>query len=117
MLGQGGISNMQALKQATIGPARNLGLDKEIGSLEVGKLADVLVLDKSPLQDLRNSETIRYVMANGHLYDAATMNETGNYTRQRGKFFWENNRYNDAFEWHAETRSFGNIHCICQGQH
>nr|WP_293843215.1 amidohydrolase family protein [uncultured Arsenicibacter sp.] len=117
MLGQGGISNMQALKQATIGPARNLGLDKEVGSLEAGKLADILVLDKSPLQDLRNSETIRYVMANGHLYDAATMNETGVVSRPRAKFFWETNRYNDAFEWHAETRSFGNVHCICQGQH
>ncbi len=116
MLGQGGITNMQALKQATIGPAKSLGLDKEIGSLEVGKLADLLVLDKNPLDNLRNSESIKYVMVNGRLYDAETMNETGNYRRTRHKFFWENNRYNAAFEWHAETRSFGMIRCICQGQ-
>ncbi|RRB07199.1 amidohydrolase family protein [Larkinella rosea] len=117
MLGQGGISNLQALKQATIIPARNLGLDREIGSLEVGKLADLLVLDKNPMQDLRNSEAIQYVMVNGRLFDAASMNETGHYHRPRSKFFWENNRYNDAFEWHAETQSFGHIHCICQGLH
>ncbi|WP_128546790.1 amidohydrolase family protein [Larkinella soli] len=117
MLGQGGISNHQALKQATILPARNLGLDQEIGSLETGKLADLLVLDKNPLQDLRNSETVRYVMVNGRLYDAETMTETGNYNRPRGKFFWENHRYNDSFQWHAETQSFGHIHCICQGLH
>jgi imidazolonepropionase-like amidohydrolase/Tol biopolymer transport system component len=117
MLGQGGISNLQALKQATIGPAKNLGLDKEIGSLEAGKLADLLVLDKNPLQDLKNSQLIQYVMDNGRLFDAATMNETGNYPHARGKFFWENNRYNDAFDWHAETQSFGHIHCVCQGLH
>jgi len=116
MLGQGGITNLQALKQATIGPAKTLCLDKEIGSLEVGKLADLLVLDKNPLENLRNSESIKYVMVNGRLYDAETMTETGNYNRPRQKFFWENNRYNAAFEWHAETRSFGAIRCICQGR-
>lgn len=117
MLGQGGITPMQALIDATIGAAKNLGLDKEIGSLEVGKLADLLVLDKNPLQDLRNSETIRYVMVNGRLYDARTMNETGNYHKPRGKFFWENNRYNASFDWHAETQSFSDVHCGCMGRH
>ena len=89
MLAQGGMSNLQALKCATINGAKYIGMDKEIGSLAPGKLADLIVLDKSPLADIRNTESIRYVMVNGRLFDAETMNETGNYDRKRGKFWFE----------------------------
>ncbi|MEO7522461.1 MAG: amidohydrolase family protein, partial [Ferruginibacter sp.] len=92
MLQQGGMSNMQVLHAATINPAFNLGLDKWIGSLEPGKLADLLVMDENPLDNIRNTESIRSVMVNGRLYDAEQMNEIGNYNKQRPKFFWEVNK-------------------------
>ena len=89
MLQQGGMTNLQALKCATLNGAIHLGLDKEIGSLKAGKLADLLVLDSNPLEDIHNSESIRYVMLNGRLYDAATLNEVGNYDKKRSKFWFE----------------------------
>ncbi len=92
MLQQGGMTNMQVLQAATINPAFNLGLDKWIGSLEPGKLADLLVMDKDPLGDIHNTETISAVMVNGRLYDAEQMNEIGNYNKPRAKFYWELNK-------------------------
>ena len=89
MLQQGGMSNLQALRCATLNGAKHLGMDKETGSLEAGKLADLIVLDKNPLDDIRNSESIRYVMVNGRLYDAQTLNEIGNYDKKRSKFWFE----------------------------
>ncbi len=89
MLAQGGMSNLQALKCATINGAVYIGMDKEIGSIAPGKLADLIVLDKNPLQDIRNSNSVRYTMVNGHLYEAATMNEIGNYNRKRTPFWFE----------------------------
>lgn len=69
MIQQGGMSNLQALRCATLNGAKYLGMDKEIGSLAVGKLADLIVLDKNPLENIQNTESIRYVMVNGRLYD------------------------------------------------
>ncbi|MFN0036709.1 MAG: amidohydrolase family protein [Saprospiraceae bacterium] len=89
MLQQGGMTNLQALRCATLNGAKYLGLDKEIGSLAVGKLADLIVLDRNPLDDIKNSESIRYVMVNGRLYDSATLNEVGNYDLKRSKFWFE----------------------------
>jgi imidazolonepropionase-like amidohydrolase len=89
MFGQGGMKPLQALRAGTLNGARYLGLDKEVGSLEEGKLADLIVLDKNPLEQLQNSRTVRYTMVNGHLYDAATLNEVGTRQRQRAKFFFE----------------------------
>jgi imidazolonepropionase-like amidohydrolase/Tol biopolymer transport system component len=89
MFGQGGMKPLQALRAGTLSGARYLGLDKDIGSLEAGKLADLIVLDKNPLEDLRNSESVRYTMVNGRLFDAAAMNEVGPQPRERAKFFFE----------------------------
>ncbi|TAK65613.1 MAG: amidohydrolase [Bacteroidetes bacterium] len=89
MFVQGGMTPIEAIRCATINGATYLGLDKDIGSLEPGKLADFIVLDKNPLDDIRNSEAIRYVMLNGRLYDGQTMDETGNHPKPRGKFWWE----------------------------
>ncbi|WP_224368553.1 amidohydrolase family protein [Hyalangium versicolor] len=89
MLGQGGMKPLQVLRAATLSGAHYLGLDKDIGSLEQGKLADLIVLDKNPLENLRNTESVRYTMVNGRLFDAATMNEMGNTPRQRARFFFE----------------------------
>jgi imidazolonepropionase-like amidohydrolase len=81
MLQQGGMSPLQAIECATINGAKYLGLDGEIGSLEKGKLADLIVLDRNPLENIRNSESINMVMLNGRLYDARTLNEIGNHPR------------------------------------
>ena len=89
MLAQGGMSNLQALKCATINGAIYLGMEQEIGSIAPGKLADLIVLDKNPLEDIRHSNSVHYTMINGRLYDAATMNEIGNYDRKRTPFWFE----------------------------
>lgn len=89
MLQQGGMSNLQALKCATINGALYLGMDKEIGSLKTGKLADLVILNANPLENIRNSEKIAQVMVNGRLFDANTLNETGNNNRKRGQFWFE----------------------------
>ena len=89
MLQQGGMTNMEAIRCATLYGAQYLGLDNDLGSLEPGKLADLIVMDKNPLENIRNSESIRYVMMNGRMYDANTMDEIGNLPRKRAKFWWE----------------------------
>ncbi len=111
MLAQGGMSPMQALRCATMNGASYIGMDDQIGSLEVGKLADLVVLDKNPLDDIRNSEFVRYTMANGRLYDTETMNELGNGDRKRTKFWWEVNKYSPTFKFHEETNSYMYDNC------
>ena len=66
----GGMTPMQALKTGTINPARALGLDKDLGSLEPGKLADLVVLDANPLDNIRNSSSVSMTMVGGRLYDS-----------------------------------------------
>jgi Tol biopolymer transport system component len=80
---QGGMSNMNAIRSATINPATMLGFDADIGSIEEGKLADLLVLGSNPLDDIHNTEDIDLVMVNGRLYDARTMNQVGNHPATR----------------------------------
>ncbi|MEM7101120.1 MAG: amidohydrolase family protein [Pseudomonadota bacterium] len=96
LLAEGGMSPMQILKTATINPARTYGVDHQIGTIEVGKLADLIVLDANPLDDIGHTLSVRYTMINGRLYDAHTMNEIGNYDRPRQPFFWERKGMNSS---------------------
>ncbi len=114
MLQQGGMSNHQALKCATINGADYLGMSHQIGSLEPGKLADLIVLDANPLEDIRNSEQVRYTMVNGRLYDAATMNEVGNYDRKRKPFFFEQKGSGNAWPMLGNGQSLMPTQCACQ---
>jgi imidazolonepropionase-like amidohydrolase/Tol biopolymer transport system component len=89
MFQQGGMTPHQALRAATIQGAQYLAMDREIGSLEPGKLADLIVLDRNPLENIRNTHSVRYTMLNGRLFDAETINELGNHPKTRKAFFWE----------------------------
>lgn len=74
-LQMGGLTNLEALQAATIMGAEALGVQKDLGSIEVGKIADLIVLNKNPLDDIHNSREIRYVMKDGILYDGNTLDE------------------------------------------
>jgi imidazolonepropionase-like amidohydrolase/Tol biopolymer transport system component len=89
MLVQGGMTPMEAIRCATLYGAQYIGLDDDLGSLEPGKLADLIVMEKNPLENIRNSDSIQYVMQNGRLYDAATMNQIGSHPSHRAPFYWE----------------------------
>jgi imidazolonepropionase-like amidohydrolase/Tol biopolymer transport system component len=86
---RGGWTPIEALRAATIMPATSLGYAKDVGSLEPGKLADLVVLDADPTVDIRNSDKVRQVMLGGRLYDSATLNEVATGTRVRQPYWWE----------------------------
>ena len=76
-----GMSNADAIRAATIMGAEGIGHGSDLGSIAPGKLADLLVLDKNPLEDILNSTSIRYVMKNGRIYEGDTLKEI--WPRQR----------------------------------
>ena len=89
MFEQGGFTPWEALRAVDRAGARYLGFDRDIGSIEVGKLADLVVIEGNPLEDLRRSEYVTYTMLNGRLYEVATMNQVAPDRVQRRPFFFE----------------------------
>jgi Tol biopolymer transport system component/imidazolonepropionase-like amidohydrolase len=89
MLASGGMTPMQALQTATIRGAECLGMQQDLGSVESGKLADLIVLNSNPLQDLKNSLDIRYVMKNGVLFDGETLDQILPEKKPFGRFPWQ----------------------------
>lgn len=99
MLTQGGFSNFEALRAATIDGADEIGFGKQLGSLEVGKKADLIVLSDNPLDDIRHSASTVMVMVGGRLFDVTQdMAEVGGRGALAPQFYWQR---------HGESRSFG----------
>jgi imidazolonepropionase-like amidohydrolase/Tol biopolymer transport system component len=91
-LQSGGMSDLDALRAATLNGAEAMGLAQDLGSIEPGKLADLVILSKDPLQDIHNSTSIRYVMKNGELFDGGTLNQVWPAEKIAGPFWWWRDR-------------------------
>ena len=89
-LTHGGMEAHNALKAATINGAEYLGMDRDLGSIAAGKLADIAVLDKNPLEQIENSDSVSLTVINGVVYDADSMNQLWPQQVERGKFYFQN---------------------------
>jgi Tol biopolymer transport system component/imidazolonepropionase-like amidohydrolase len=87
-LASGGLTPHETLQIVTMFSAEAIGLQQDVGSLEHGKLADLLVLDRNPLENIKNTNSIRYVMKNGELYEADTLNMVWPQQKPLPKQFW-----------------------------
>ncbi|MEM8487330.1 MAG: amidohydrolase family protein [Bacteroidota bacterium] len=114
MFEQGGMTPHEALRSATLHGAQLLGMDKDIGSLETGKLADLVVLEGNPLDDILQTEHVSMVMINGRLFDAETMNQIGNHPSTRKPFYWQREGVDDRFIWQPAEITIDGAHiCSC----
>jgi hypothetical protein len=84
------LGNHGALEMGSLGGARFLGMDADLGSIATGKLADLVVLNSNPLDNIKNTADVRYVMKNGVLFDAGTLDEMWPRERKFGIYPWIN---------------------------
>jgi Tol biopolymer transport system component len=89
MLSSGGMTPMEVLRCATVNGSHIVGRPQDIGSIEPGKLADLLILDKNPLQDIHNTNTVHWVMKNGELFEGDTLDQVWPEQKKlEPLFFW-----------------------------
>jgi len=86
---QGGLTPWEAMRGATVDGAEYFGMGEDLGSIEAGKLADLIVIDGDVLSDIEQSQNVVYTMLNGRLYDASTMNQVAPESVEREEFFFE----------------------------
>jgi len=89
-MGASALGNMGALEVASMHGARFLGVDKDLGSIEVGKLADLMVLNSNPLDNIKNTIDSKFVMKGGKLYDAMSLDEIWPKAVPFGPYYWVN---------------------------
>ncbi|MDA2924614.1 amidohydrolase family protein [Acidobacteria bacterium AH-259-L09] len=89
-LHSGGLTNFETLRAATLHGAEAIGYAQDLGSIEVGKFADLIVLVKDPLQDIRNTNTIKYVMKNGELFEGDTLDQIWPEQKPLAPLWWWN---------------------------
>jgi imidazolonepropionase-like amidohydrolase/Tol biopolymer transport system component len=88
-LAQGGMSPIEVINAATLAAAKHLGMDDEIGSIETGKLADLVIIDADVTEDIFSSDEVDKVMLNGRLYEASSLNEIVSGDRKTKPFYWQ----------------------------
>jgi Tol biopolymer transport system component/imidazolonepropionase-like amidohydrolase len=96
-LASGGFTPLEVIQVATIKGAESMGLTQDIGSIEPGKLGDLLVLDKNPLEDIRNTNTIQYIVKSGFVFDGNTLNQLWPVKKPFPKQYWSA----DEEQWQA----------------
>ena len=96
-MASGGMSNHDVLRTATVMGAEGIGMGADLGTVEGGKLADLVIMDKNPLDDIRNTNTIRYVMKNGRLYDGNSLDEVYPAKKAMPTFAWQDMGPNSTF--------------------
>jgi Tol biopolymer transport system component len=87
-LASGGMTPLEMLRCATVNGAEIIGLSEDIGSIEPGKLADLVVLGSNPLDDVRNTNTVKLVMKNGELFDGDTLDQVWPIARPLPRPWW-----------------------------
>ncbi len=87
-LQSGGMTNHEVLRSATLYGAQAIGYDQDLGSIEPGKLADLLVLNKDPLENIRNTNTIRFVMKGGDMWEGDTLNQVWPTEKKLAEPWW-----------------------------
>jgi cytosine/adenosine deaminase-related metal-dependent hydrolase len=92
-------------------------LAKEIGSLEVGKIADLVIFAKNPLTFIQNTNSIQYTMANGRLYETENMDEIWPNNRKRAEFYWEQKSQTPVIPWPEHSDALFHGGCGCHQSH
>jgi hypothetical protein len=87
-LAEGGLTPHEVLRAATLHGAEIVGFAQDVGSLEAGKKADLVVLDQNPLTDIRNTNTIRYVVKNGEMFAGDTLEQLWPEKKAAPKLWW-----------------------------
>jgi imidazolonepropionase-like amidohydrolase len=88
----GGLSEHNALKVATILGAEAIGLEDDLGSIKSGKLADFVIMEKDPLEDIRNTNSIHMVIKNGRVYDGNTLDEIFPNKKEQEFYEWSQSK-------------------------